>query len=167
MGYTHYYGFTKYANQKRINELFPTAVELFKDGLALLPKRLSRYGRRSYLVLCGWDGEAKSKPVINNNEIRFNGKGDYAHETFLLDHNTRSEFCKTARKPYDLAVCMCLLCFKEVFGDDFRYSSDGYCPEDDSVKEGREKLEYEWAKAVKYFDELMAERECRQFVSSK
>jgi|TARA_R100001244_G_scaffold99386_1_gene74270 hypothetical protein len=48
-------------------------------------------------------------------EIVFNGKGDLSHETFVLTKNPRTKeqykgedlsfnFCKTAEKPYDLAV---------------------------------------------------------------
>ena len=33
------------------------------------------------------------------------------------------DFCKTARKPYDVAVCLALLCFKKNFGNDFSYSN--------------------------------------------
>lgn len=165
MGYTHYYGFRKGTNQKRINELFPKAVELFKEGLTLLPKRpCDALGRRQKLELGDWEGQGE--PTIKDNKIIFNGKGDCSYETFSLHRRSRSEFCKTARQPYDLAVCMCLLCFKEVFGDDFEYSSDGYCPEDESVKEGRKKLEYEWAKAVKYFNKLMMNHHAKKYVSA-
>ena len=50
-----------------------------------------------------------------DDEIVFNGKGDLSHETFVLTKHPRTEeeykgedlsfnFCKTAEKPYDLAV---------------------------------------------------------------
>ena len=75
MGYTHYYGFRKGANQERINELFPQAVELFKEGLALLPKKpCSSYGRRYKLELGDWEGNGE--PTIKDNKIVFNGKGE-------------------------------------------------------------------------------------------
>lgn len=165
MGYTHYYGFRKGTNQERINELFPKAVELFKEGMTLLPKRpCDAWGRRQKLELGDWEGQGE--PTIKDNKIIFNGKGDSSYETFSLHRRSHSEFCKTARQPYDLAVCMCLLCFKEVFGDDFEYSSDGYCPEDESVKDGRKKLEYEWAKAVKYFNKLMMNHHAKKYVSA-
>jgi hypothetical protein len=51
----------------------------------------------------------------NCDEIVFNGKGDLSHETFILCKTPRTKetykgeditfnFCKTARKPYDIAV---------------------------------------------------------------
>ena len=56
--------------------------------------------------------------TITTDEIVFNGKGKYAHETFHLSKNakpfnfkkdyegqdTSFYFCKTAMKPYDIAV---------------------------------------------------------------
>ena len=52
--------------------------------------------------------------VVKKSEIRFNGAGHDGHETFYISRNpTDAEkefsFCKTERKPYDLAVCLCLL----------------------------------------------------------
>lgn len=42
--------------------------------------------------------------------IRFNGVGDDGHETFYLTQDGRNgfNFCKTARKPYDLLVAATL-----------------------------------------------------------
>lgn len=50
-------------------------------------------------------------PVIDDLQIRFNGVGeDGGHETMRLDpSNVGFQFCKTATKPYDLAVCLVLL----------------------------------------------------------
>ena len=46
----------------------------------------------------------------NTTEFGFNGIGDLSHETFALNVGENEwNFCKTARKPYDLAVCMILL----------------------------------------------------------
>jgi len=71
--------------------------------------------------------------------VQFNGVGDEAHETFVIEREYRiqswtsnpkrgegwPEFTKTARKPYDSAVCACLIVFQHHFGDWFRVSSDG------------------------------------------
>lgn len=47
------------------------------------------------------------RPIVDSSEIIFNGdasKGD-AHETFVLTrYDSGSQFCKTARKPYDRYV---------------------------------------------------------------
>lgn len=81
-------------------------------------------------------GLGKGLPKFLQNEIWFNGdesKG-HDHETFYLTWNKKSDtgedlwgFCKTARKPYDILVCMSLLALEESFNDPkvFSYSSDG------------------------------------------
>lgn len=52
--------------------------------------------------------------------IRFNGVEDDGHETFYLPKKKRSfNFCKTARKPYDIAVAMVLLACHAVAPDAF------------------------------------------------
>lgn len=63
-----------------------------------------------------------SAPICNEDEIVFNGIGDNAHETFVLKRTAEEfNFCKTARKPYDTAVCAILLLFSDVVN----VSSDG------------------------------------------
>jgi len=65
-------------------------------------------------------------------------RGDCSHDNFILplvlpdthfskpDQNGHYfDFCKTAYKPYDLAVIMCLLVAKHHLGDDIQVSSDG------------------------------------------
>lgn len=72
-------------------------------------------------------------------EVRFNGVGEDGYETFLVqrvfgaDRPGRDglcfDFCKTNRKPYDAAVCACLIVFAHHF-DGFIVSSDGDGTED-------------------------------------
>lgn len=46
----------------------------------------------------------------------FNGVGDEAHETLAISRTTEDfDFCKTARKPYDLAVTASLIAFQRMF----------------------------------------------------
>ena len=76
-------------------------------------------------------------PSFTNFYVRFNGIGDEGHETFLIhkrfdndfpqfddDGKRAFAFCKTAYKPYDLAVCCCLIIFKHWFPD-MKVCSDG------------------------------------------
>lgn len=63
--------------------------------------------------------------------------GDCSHETFRISRVYNPEdwekpqdgmyfsFCKTAFKPYDLAVIACLIVFKHHFGDEFKVTTDG------------------------------------------
>lgn len=57
------------------------------------------------------DYDNPSTLIVDMGEIRFNGFGEEGHETFQVTrhHNRGFNFCKTARKPYDLAVCLVLL----------------------------------------------------------
>ena len=149
MGYTHYWGFRN--NPKDIKngaEKFKTAVSLFKKGLKHLPKRTTYDGEEIPLKLFG--GMGNGKPIIRDTEICFNGDAkkhlDYETCIIKLDNPTdySYDFCKTARMPYDVAVCLALLCFKKAFGEDFAYSSDG------NIESG----EGGWAKAKEIIKEL-------------
>jgi len=78
---------------------------------------------------------------IDNEEIRFNGVRDDAHETFLITKKKRPkadyeeqeaydrqgafEFCKTAHKPYDKYVVAVLCAVYRVQQDIMNISSDG------------------------------------------
>lgn len=75
-------------------------------------------------------------PIFLQNEIAFNGDESkhLDHESFYITWNNKDEdgedlygFCKTARKPYDILVCMSLLALEESFNDPkvFSFSSDG------------------------------------------
>lgn len=98
------------------------------------------------IVLGNGMGDKGSKMEITNDEILFNGLGELGHETFLLERKTQTEFtrhdgskytneprengkyfnfCKTARKPYDLAVCAILIIAKQHLNDHIIIHSDG------------------------------------------
>ncbi len=56
-------------------------------------------------VLCYESNVPNEAPYISESLIRFNGKGNDGHETFLLQRNFQGfNFCKTAGKPYTAAV---------------------------------------------------------------
>lgn len=131
MGYTHYWNFTM--NPKDIKDgekKFKKAVELLKKCIAKVPAEFDDpYYDKCDFKLAGGDGTGE--PIFNDDKVCFNGvegEEDLSHETcyIALDNSDFDfDFCKTARKPYDVAVCLTLLCFKKVFGEDFNYSSDG------------------------------------------
>ena len=122
MGYTHYWNFSKVVKDiDKSEEKFAAAVDLFKEKLKELPKSIRLA-----------NGVGEGKPIITHTEVVFNGIAadgeDY--ETFAIiladdESNSSFNFCKTARLPYDAAVCLALLCFKDAYGNDFNYSSDG------------------------------------------
>lgn len=71
--------------------------------------------------------DVEASPVLSSEEIRFNGAGEYGHETFLLIRRARNEssYCKTNRKPYDLAVCAALILTHKFAPGHRAISSDG------------------------------------------
>jgi hypothetical protein len=83
--------------------------------------------------LAGAFGEPNTKPTIDTEEICFNGVGEHSHETFRItrtpdarpDGSVRFNFCKTARKPYDLMATAVLLIIEKHFPGDFEIGTDG------------------------------------------
>ena len=81
--------------------------------------------------------DVQKPPEVSNEMIRFNGVADEGHETFILfkkkpkgqdggDGQSRYfYFCKTARKPYDLAVCLVLLSLANHATKSMKITSDG------------------------------------------
>ena len=72
------------------------------------------------IPLANGNGDLGTSPEVTDQKIWFNGAGDDSHETFCLNRvrppkeewqNQRGgDFCKPARKPYDLAVTAALCC---------------------------------------------------------
>ena len=107
---------------------------------------------------------SNQKLEITDEEIRFNGReeGDRGHEIFSLqrkvdkrleDYATRLDrkyifdFCKTARKPYDIVVCCLLVILKHRLGNMIEISSDG---KDWTNDEGKYyEIDGAWSDAIK------------------
>lgn len=84
--------------------------------------------------------EETDPPELTALTLSFNGKGGLGHEQFIMDLDIEVEpgqrrprtdelgryfqFCKTARKPYDLAVCAALIAAKHHFPE-MKVTSDG------------------------------------------
>lgn len=164
MGYTHYWRFKNLPkNIEAGAEKFAAASELFQEGLKRLGGKCkvtryeynpdwslkSAHDEEVPMILRG--GNGFGEPKIDNTHIIFNGDGskDLDHETFYVTMDYDAEdakfsFCKTARKPYDTAVCLALLCLEHEFGDDITVSSDG----------NRESGEAGWGLAKEIFAEI-------------
>ncbi|MCE9563911.1 MAG: hypothetical protein K8U57_17860 [Planctomycetes bacterium] len=86
-----------------------------------------------------WESDDTRPPQFSKDGIRFNGEDELGHETFAVDRlyipyddqakpargDGWVEFTKTARKPYDAAVCACLVVLHHHFGKMYSVSSDG------------------------------------------
>jgi len=129
MGYTHYYKQKEKLTYEEIDKI----VSLSKRIIDNLPEHsLSSDGDfADYpIVLCSNHYAEEKAPIVNSTEININGKrgdDDLAHETFYIRFNSmrRSDFCKTARKPYDYVVQAILSIIYTVAPNSFRITSDG------------------------------------------
>lgn len=157
MGYTHYF------NVKKANTLNESALNNLKsevDAVFKAHKKTIQYeynnGKPAECEII--QDEANNKPVIF---IRFNGKGDGGHETFVfVGNDTDFNFCKTARKPYDIVACKVLILLYAYFGEDLKLDSDGfssYQPDDRKYLIGdfvhSVDADGEWANALKWYNE--------------
>ncbi len=118
MGYTHYWYQKPGLNPKSFEEFLKDAEKILRN--------------------CGVDlvdaYESDAKPLLSADAVGFNGVGGEAHEDFLFqrdklgrkdDGGEAFTFCKTAQKPYDIAVCAVLIAAKKHFQDDLKVTSDG------------------------------------------
>lgn len=128
MGYTHYF-----RNQKTIPaRVWTTITDDVKKVLDNLPDHsLSAGGYYSEdpLKIAFENDLPDQAPQIDKTVIRFNGtgEGDLGHETFYITPNGPDgfNFCKTARKPYDLCACAILIIINHHAKWAFDISSDG------------------------------------------
>lgn len=110
MGYTHYWRHTK-LNDEAWSEFLDDVIKIVNDPQI-----------KELLA----DGRGEREPEVFDIAVRFNGKSPDDYETFtFLQSGTGFDFCKTAQRPYDMAVCLVLLRAKERFGDSIIVSSDG------------------------------------------
>lgn len=145
MGYTHYWRRPKEFDATR----FLKFVEDVRRLYAALPKRSEAHEgyAESPLRVAGWGG--RGKPEFRAGRVAFNGRGSLSHESFRMDRVMKDckpqdgrcfDFCKTARKPYDLLVCAALIALKRHF------------PEVEVTSDGGPQ---EWAKAVKFYERVI------------
>lgn len=131
MGYTHYWKNMKFSRKgwKQLSTLTEAVVKNLPSNVKL-----------------AFEYDQEGKPVeISDMLIRFNGIGDKGHETFVFDFKSSDfEFCKTARKPYDLAVCSVLI-LASLLCDSGEISSDGI---------GSTYTDSEWLDAVIFLADL-------------
>lgn len=122
MGYTHYW------------EHNPMFVLIKHKNYVQTLRDMAKIVKACGLLLAGFDGTGE--PELSDTLVRFNGLLDDAHETFMFSSAALQKsytkgfmFCKTACKPYDVAVVACLAVAAELLGDWLEVSSDGG-PED-------------------------------------
>lgn len=114
MGYTHYF-----QQQKKIE---PDAWEKICDDA----QKIIDYCKKDGIPLTTDD---TGKPIIQRKRgiINMNGVDEDSHETFYIKRSLYKDFnfCKTARKPYDLAVTAILMVIEHHSPNTFNTGSDG------------------------------------------
>jgi len=122
MGYTHCYKLKSKPTQKKW-DAFVTECKMLHENLPSHSKSAGGFYGDDILTICGSDGDGK--PEFTKDHVWFNGNDDLSHETFYLDkESTGFNFCKTARKPYDLLVMACLIAASRTIG--LVFASDGF-----------------------------------------
>lgn len=149
MGYTHYlYRKSSFTDKQWEN----VCLETFQI--------LDHCKSKGIVLAREYDSPKSGNPEVTPDHIRFNGWKDEGHETLLVtkerpplpswDAKAKEsfDFCKTARKPYDLAVCLVLLSMKRHAPKSVRIASDG-------------EWDHEWTEARGVYRELFgAEAGC-------
>lgn len=137
MGYTHYWYRPPTLEAERF-AAFARDVQALLDALPDHTGLLWPSANRT-VVICGGDGTGE--PVITDARVILNGCDEFAldeaHEGFCVErefdpegwtcwdeHGRAIEFCKTARKPYDLLVTAALIALKARFPE-VEVRSDG------------------------------------------
>ena len=146
MGYTHYYTHTKV--EEDVWNKITKDCQLLIDGAEKEGVFVDGYG-------------VEDKPIVNDDQVFFNGtdegftmedhktgEPDNSYETFVMNKSGSDfAFCKTARKPYDLIVCACLLAYVYHSEDTMDLRSDGFAGANYPTED-------EWYAAEKYFNKI-------------
>jgi hypothetical protein len=117
MGYTHYFTW------QTAGELPPDKWDSITSDFQALLGRLPES-----VQLVSWNGKEGTSPEVSAERISFNGVGERGHESMVLGRRCPErmfQFCKTARKPYDLAVVALLILIYQHAPEFFRLESDG------------------------------------------
>ena len=124
MGYTHYFGLTKLPTEKQVEKVIEEVKMLYSK---LPEKNQTAGGYCSEYPIAIRGGMGHGEPTFDTRGLWFNGDETVGmdHETFWLSFtSTDREFCKTARKPYDMLACLSLISAKRHIPG-FKFSSDG------------------------------------------
>jgi len=126
MGYTHYFNGNA-STESKFKE-FSEVCKKLHDNLPEKTDTAGGYHKDDKLIIGDGRGHLNETtgdvPIFDNRMVCFNGVGDLAHETFLIEKKGTDDFCKTARKPYDLLVVACLIAAWQILG--YTFSSDGF-----------------------------------------
>ena len=112
MGYTHYWQQTK------------QVADCEWEMLQATTRRILTHATDVRGIALSEDSDINRIPVINDEEIRFNGYGEEGYETFMIERNPSEGFCKTEHRDY-APVVVAVLQAAQIYCDGFRWTSDG------------------------------------------
>ena len=162
MGYTHYWKFN--SDYEIISEKWKEIINDFNKILDVetnIPENDKNDGTDGMTRLRNiLEQDSDQRLEITDKEIRFNGReeNDRGHETISLQRKSDKslqdptdkkyifDFCKTARKPYDIVVCCLLVILKHRLGNMIEISSDGRDGTNDGVYY---EVDGAWSNAIK------------------
>lgn len=108
MGYTHYWEGTPTVSEECVKHI----------------KRIVGDGKRKGII--AFESDSEKPPFVASEQVRFNGIGSDAHETFhVVFGSNQFDFCKTAQKPYDVYVVAVLSAIEYHTDGAFKWTSDG------------------------------------------
>ncbi len=89
-------------------------------------------GKDRLFSMAGPDGSPDSDPILNDEQIVFNGLAPQSCEPFIFNRTQQprpgrdyvSSFCKTGNLPYTIGVQCALLVLKKYFGNQITIYSD-------------------------------------------
>jgi hypothetical protein len=154
MGYTHYWE-AKPLKGKKLAEVERRYRETGVPALRALFARFAGLLAREF-------DRPDEPPQADERVVAFNGIGEDGHETFYVEvdklfrDGKEFGFCKTARKPYDAAVCAALLILGRV-NPEMGIGSDGFT--DRSVGPPRVDHGTNWLRAVQIAAKILGELE--------
>lgn len=148
MGYTHYWTPVVHSpkeKKKRFDKFFAVCKKLY-ENLPEHSESAGGYYKEQPIKIAGGLGEDRPligeylteheqivvgghiewKTINHGRCVWFNGTDEdgMSHETFAIYEDEASwSFCKTARKPYDLLVCACLIAAGKILG--YKINTDG------------------------------------------
>ena len=134
MGYTHYWTFKTPSKIKGNADRAEIAYQKAIDDCSKIARVYNAECRANGLDMDRLSGFTAHCKKGKYGGVLINGKQENAHEDFSAREHFRqnfedgldgSNFCKTARKPYDIVVVACLAVLKHRLGDLIDVSSDG------------------------------------------
>jgi hypothetical protein len=107
--------------------MFPEDSLEFYSEFTRLAVQVIQIAEQKGIELADPTGEHLGAWRVDGDSVRLNGYGEDSHESFFWYKvcSNSYDFCKTARKPYDVVVTALLLAAQEAYGSAVTISSDG------------------------------------------